>query len=141
MDERMFNMQEITLKATTDNLSTVTGFIDGILEENNCPMAIHMQVDISLEEIFVNIAHYAYTPDEGDATIRCGVEDNVLTIEFIDSGKPFDPLKKPDPDVTLSADERKIGGLGIYMVKNYMDSVSYEYTDNKNKLVIVKKLG
>ena len=134
-------MQELKLKAVSDNLSKATDFINEILEENGCSMNAQMQIDIALEEIFVNIANYAYSPDTGDVLINCGVENGEVSITFIDSGKPFDPLKKPDPDITLSAQERDIGGLGIYMVKKYMDNVIYEYSENENKLVITKKLS
>lgn len=140
-EKRNDEMQELTLKAVTDNLGKVTDFVDEILEKNACPMKARMQIDIALEEVFVNIANYAYSPDTGDVLIQCGVENGEVRIAFIDSGRPFDPLKKPDPDITLSAQDRQIGGLGIYMVKKYMDRVIYEYSENKNKLVVTKKIG
>lgn len=134
-------MQELKLTAVTDNLGRVTDFINEILEKNGCLMKEQMLIDVAVEEIFVNIASYAYFPGTGDVLIHCGVENGEVRITFIDSGKPFDPLKKPDPDVTLSAQEREIGGLGIYMAKRYMDNMVYEYSENKNKLVITKKLS
>ena len=134
-------MQELTLKAITDNLGRVTDFVNEILEENGCPMKEQMLIDIALEEIFVNIASYAYSPGTGDVLIHCGVENGEVRIVFIDSGKPFDPLKKPDPDITLSAQEREIGSLGIYMAKKYMDNMLYEYSDNQNKLAVTKKFS
>ena len=103
-------------------------------------MKQQMQIDIAAEEIFVNIAHYAYTPGTGEATICVELyqDPSAIEITFIDQGVPYDPLAKPDPDVTLSAKERKIGGLGIFMVKKSMDEVRYEYLDGCNVLTIKK---
>ena len=100
-----------------------------------------MKLDVAVEELYVNIACYAYTPDTGDATIRIQAdqEPHVVEITLIDSGIPYDPLAKPDPDVTLSAEERQIGGLGIFMVKKSMDDMQYERRDGKNILTIKKK--
>ena len=125
-------MQELKLKAVNENLSKATDFINEMLDKNGCPMKAKMHIDIALEEIFVNIANYAYSPGIADVLINCGIENGEVCITFIDSGKPFDPIKKSDPDITLSAQEREIGGLGIYMVKKYMDNVLYEYSENKN---------
>ena len=99
-----------------------------------------MQIDVAVEEIYVNIASYAYGDAEGEAIIRAGVTDAPKSVEitFIDSGTPYDPLKKEDPDVTLSADKRPIGGLGIFMVKKSMDDMIYEYKDGQNCLTIKK---
>ena len=135
-------MQELNIEAKTDNLESVTAFVDGILEEADCPMKHIMPIELSLEEIFVNISHYAYAPGTGDVLIRAGVgEDRSFTITFIDSGVPYDPLAKEDPDVTLNADERSIGGLGIYLTKKFMDDVSYVYKDGKNTLTLVKNIS
>ena len=105
-------------------------------------MKVMMQIEIAVEEIYVNIVHYAYNPEIGKATIRCEVTDNPMQviIQFMDSGVPFDPLAKEDADITLSAEEREIGGLGIFMVKKSMDEVSYEYKEGKNVLTIRKVL-
>ena len=102
-----------------------------------------MQVDVAVEELFVNIAHYAYAPDTGSATIRVAPRQDPkgVAITFVDRGVPYDPLAKEDPDVTLSAEERQIGGLGIYMVKKSMDDMQYEYRDGQNVLTIVKNLA
>ena len=101
-----------------------------------------MQIALAVEEIFVNIAHYAYAPDKGKATVRVEVSEAPVrvTITFIDSGVPYDPLAKEDPDVNLKAEERKIGGLGIYLTKQVMDDVVYEYKDNQNILTLKKDL-
>ncbi len=133
-------MSEMVIEAKTENLHKVLQFVDEQLEALDCPMKVQMQVDIAVEEIFVNIAHYAYKPGVGSATIRTEVHDDPLSIEliFIDGGVPYDPLAKEDPDVSLPADQRQIGGLGIFMVKKSMDSVEYEYKDGHNILRIKK---
>ena len=135
-------MKELELEAKVDNLQQVLECIDGELEKAGCPVTVQIQIDIAVEEVFVNIASYAYAPGTGKA--RVGIEispDNQKAkIVLIDQGIPFDPLAKPDPDVTLSAEERQIGGLGIYMVKKTMDDVGYEYKDGSNILTITKIL-
>ena len=142
LKEGSVRMKELEVDAALDQLSNVLAFIDEALEEAGCGMKAQMQLDVAAEEIFVNIAHYAYTPETGKALIRIAFEDDGKTvcISFVDSGRPFDPLAKEDPDVTLSAEERKIGGLGIYMVKKSMDDVSYEYRDGQNMLTIKKQI-
>ena len=135
-------MAELTLKASLEKLDEVLAFVEENLEKNDCPMKVLMQVQIAVEEIFVNIAHYAYGSEQGTATIRAEVGGDPLQviITFIDQGVPYDPLQKEDPDVTLSAEDRQIGGLGIFMVKKSMDDVKYEYADGKNILTISKKI-
>lgn len=133
-------MNELKIKAKDENLSQVLELIDGMLEQNDCSMKVQMQIDIAVEEIFVNVSHYAYAPDEGDVLIKYGIENGEVEITVIDSGAPYNPLEKPDPDITLSVDERQIGGLGIFMVKKIMDSVSYQYVDNRNNFTIRKKM-
>ena len=135
-------MKEMTIAATVENIAAVTDFVNEQLEAFDCPMKAQMQIDIAIDELFGNIAHYAYNPDVGDATVRVEVTEEPLAviITFIDGGVPYDPLKAVDPDITLSADQRQIGGLGIYMVKKSMDEITYEYKDGKNILSIKKKL-
>ena len=135
-------MKELVIDALTDNLPQVLSFVDEQLEAADCPMKIQMQIDIAVEEIFVNIAHYAYSPEVGTATVRVEVmgEPPAVDITFIDGGVPYDPLAKADPDVTLSAEERQIGGLGIFMVKKSMDDMKYEYLDGHNILTLKKGL-
>ncbi|MBO5551128.1 MAG: ATP-binding protein [Lachnospiraceae bacterium] len=135
-------MDKITIEAKVENLNEVLAFVDEKLEENDCPMKVQMQIDVAVEEIFVNIASYAYNPTTGPATISAVVSKDPLevTISFMDNGVPYDPLAKEDPDVTLSAEERQIGGLGIYMVKKSMDDVAYEYRDGQNIFTIKKSL-
>ena len=133
---------EIEIKALMENLQELISFVDGHLEDMGASMKAQMQIDIAVEELFVNIAHYAYAPDVGEAVISVAKdkEKNQISITFADSGKPYNPLEKPDPDVTLSAEERSIGGLGIFMVKKSMDDMRYEYKDGQNILTITKRL-
>ena len=136
-------MDELKISAQVEKLNEVLAFVDERLERYDCPIKIQTQIDIAVEEIFVNIANYAYTPETGDATIKIGISEDPLevTISFADSGVPYDPLAKEDPDITLPAEKRPIGGLGIYMVKKSMDNVEYEHKDGMNIFVIRKKLS
>jgi len=135
-------MKELTITATVEHIETVTEFVNEHLEALDCPMKAQMQIDIAIDELFGNIAHYAYSPEIGEATVRVEVTEEPLAviITFIDNGVPYDPLAAADPDTTLSAEERSIGGLGIYMVKKSMDEITYEYKDGKNILSIKKRL-
>lgn len=135
-------MKELSIAATVENIEAVTDFVNQQLEALDCPMKAQMQIDIAIDELFGNIAHYAYNPEIGGATVRVEVTEEPLAviITFIDNGVPYDPLAKEDPDVTLSAEDRDIGGLGIYMVKKTMDEISYEYKDGQNILTIKKKI-
>ena len=135
-------MKELNIAATVENIDTVTDFVNEQLEALDCPMKAQMQIDIAIDELFGNIAHYAYNPEVGDATVRVEVIESPLAvvITFIDKGVPYDPLAKADPDTTLSAEERAIGGLGIFMVKKTMDEITYEYKDGQNILAIKKSL-
>ena len=143
-------MIERIFPATEDQLEPVQSFIDGELEQYDCPPKAQIQLAVAVEEIFINIVRYAYHPivryayhpEVGLATVRCSVGGDPLqvTIQFLDNGKPFNPLEKEDADITLSAEERDIGGLGILMVKKSMDAVDYEYVDGKNILTIRKNL-
>ena len=136
------NAKEMTIEATVENIQLVTDFVNGELEELDCPVKAQMQIDIAIDELFGNIAQYAYDPATGPATVRVEVERDPLAvvITFIDHGKPYDPLAADDPDTTLSAEERKIGGLGIFLVKKTMDDISYEYNNGRNVLTIKKNL-
>ena len=133
-------MNELTLSATLENVPKVTEFVDGQLEAHGCSVKAQMQIDIAIDELFSNIANYAYNPEIGPATIRVSVEGDPLTvtITFIDRGVPYNPLEKEDPDIGLSAEDRQIGGLGIFMVKRLMDDMTYEYRDGQNILIIRK---
>ena len=135
-------MKELTVAATVENIEAVTNFVNEQLEALDCPMKAQMQIDIAIDELFGNIAHYAYNPEIGKATVRVEVIEDPLAvvITFIDNGVPYDPLAKADPNTTLSAEEREIGGLGIFMVKKTMDDITYEYKDGQNILAIKKNL-
>lgn len=133
--------QEITVAAAVENLGAVTAFVDRCMEELGCSMRSQVQIDVAVDELFSNIAYYAYPNGSGTATLRVeAAGPDCVLLTFIDGGIPYDPLSRPDPDTTLSAEERKIGGLGIYMVKKSMDEISYAYEDGKNVLRIKKKL-
>ncbi len=136
-------MHELTVEALVEKLPEVLAFVDEHLEPLGCPLKAQMQIDVAVEELFVNIAHYAYAPKTGTATVRVEVVEDprAVVITFIDRGVPYDPLKKQDPDVTLAAADRPIGGLGIYMVKKSMDHMEYAYRDGQNILQIRKNLA
>jgi anti-sigma regulatory factor (Ser/Thr protein kinase) len=132
-------MKQITVEAKTENLSQVAAFIEEALEQASCGIKEQMQIAIAVEELFVNVALYAYKTS-GDVSVSIDISGDppMCDITFKDSGTPYDPLVKPDPDVTLNAEERQIGGLGIYMVKKSMDDMRYEYKDGHNILTISK---
>ena len=136
-------MAELIVEAKLDNLAQVLQFVDSRLEEEDCPIGLQMKIDVAVEELFVNIASYAYAPGSGSATVRMEVEEDPKTvvITFVDCGVPYDPLAKEDPDVTLSINDREIGGLGIFMVKKSMDDMIYAYENGQNVLTIRKRIG
>ena len=135
-------MNELTIEATVENITAVTEFVNEQLEAYDCPPKAKMQIDIAIDELFGNIAQYAYDPDTGPATVRVEVEEAPLAviITFIDHGKPYDPLSGKDPDVTLPVEERDLGGLGVFLVKKTMDEISYEYRNGQNILRIRKTM-
>jgi anti-sigma regulatory factor (Ser/Thr protein kinase) len=132
-------MKELKIEAKLENLDAVLEFIDAELAGKNCSTNVQHQIAIAVEEIFVNIAHYAYNPLIGEAVIRAAVGDEI-TIEFEDRGKSYNPLEKDDPDITAPMEKRDIGGLGIFMTKKIMDTVEYRHKNNKNIFVIKKEL-
>lgn len=136
-------MKEITVCATVENIKTVTDFVNEQLEAFDCPIKVQMQIDIAIDELFGNIVHYAYNLSDGNVTVKVEFTENPLAvlITFIDEGIPYDPTKQTEPDITLSADERQIGGLGIYMVKKLMDEIMYEYKNGQNILSVKKILN
>ena len=135
-------MTNRTFPAKTDALADILGFVEETLESYGCPMKIQMAVCVAIEEVFVNIANYAYGSGEGDMNLRIGFDEQNRTITFrmTDKGVPFDPLKKPDPDITLSAEDREIGGLGIFITKKTMDCVTYTYENGENILTMIKTI-
>ena len=144
-------MKVFECEATVENLDNISAFVEEELENNDVDMKSSMQLTIALEEIYVNIAHYAYSKTDADGKVipntgtgpmklSLDISDNQVMMTFEDQGMPYNPLEKADPDITLSAEERDIGGLGIYMVKQSMDDVKYEHRDGKNILTLMKKL-
>lgn len=131
---------ELTVEAVVNNLEKVTSFVDERLEAVECPLKVQTKIDIAVEEIFSNIAHYAYFPKTGMVTVQVEILMEPLTacITFIDQGIPYNPLSELDPDISLSVEERQFGGLGIYLVKKSMDVVFYKYREGKNILTIKK---
>lgn len=134
------DMKELTIAAQVENIAAVTDFVNERLEAMDCSVKARMQIDVAIDEIFSNIAYYAYAPGVGEATVRVmyEAEPRAAHISFIDRGRPYDPLSAAEPDISLSAEERDIGGLGIYMVKKSMDEVSYSYENGCNILSIKK---
>ena len=135
-------MKEITLKAVIESIPQATSFVDEQLEAIECPMKAQMQLDVAIDELFCNIASYAYGAGEGKATVRFDYDPAArrVILSFIDEGVPFNPLESDEPDVSLSAEERAIGGLGIFLVKKTMDGMDYRREDGKNILTIRKKI-
>jgi anti-sigma regulatory factor (Ser/Thr protein kinase) len=128
--------------AKTEALPDVIAFVEQTLEKNDCSMKLQTAICVAIEEVFVNVAHYAYGDGVGEVELKIAFdkETRLASFQMIDSGIPFDPLKKPDPDVTLSAVDREIGGLGIFITKKTMDEISYSYENGKNVLTMVKKI-
>ncbi len=135
-------MNELTVHGKPEYMDAVLGFIESQLDDAACSEAVKSELLVAVEEIFVNIYSYAYPPKEGDVCIRTEIAGNpaVMRIDLIDQGIPYNPLEKADPDITLSVEERQIGGLGIFMVKQSMDKVEYRYEDSKNILTLYKTI-
>ena len=135
-------MTSKTFPARVDALPEVLGFVEEILESHECSMKNQTAICVAIEEVFVNVANYAYGEGSGDATLEIGFDEanRNVTFRLIDQGVPFDPLQKPDPDITLSVEKRQVGGLGIFIVKKTMDTVCYAYEDGKNILTMIKKI-
>lgn len=131
-----------TFPAKTEALSDVLGFVEQMLDSFECPIKIQVALCVAIEEVFVNVAHYAYGEGEGNMSLGIGFdeESRAITFRMTDKGIPFDPLKKPDPDISLSADKREIGGLGIFITKKTMDSLTYTYENDENILTMIKKI-
>ncbi len=137
-------MEELKLmKASSDDLDEVLAFAEKQMKPYSCSARTKLHIKMVTEEVFVNIARYAYEQEHsGPAVIQAWVEGEspTLVLTFMDCGIPYNPLEKEDPDVTLAARKRRIGGLGIYMVKKSVDDIQYEYRDGKNILTIRKRM-
>lgn len=138
-----WHMKEIVLEADIRNIYKLGDFLEDSLSELNVSMAEDMKINLVMEELFVNIANYAYAPDHGWARIQTEVfpDQNAIEITVIDQGVEFNPLSRKDPDVTVSAKERGIGGLGIYMAKTEVDEMKYRRQDDENILWLRKEFG
>ena len=133
-------MEQITVPALIGYLNEIFVFVESAARIAGMDDKQQNSLKIAVEEIFVNIASYAYSSGEGDVTVRFSYDQEKLVFEFEDSGLPYDPLAKSDPDISLSVDEREIGGLGVFMVKKLMDNLEYRYEEGKNILTIEKYL-
>ena len=135
-------MAEIRVKAAVENLDRVLALVEGEMERAGCSPKVMSQVDLAVEEVFVNIARYAYSPGEGEAVITCRTAGDppCLEVRFADWGRPYNPLEREDPDVTLSAEQRQVGGLGILLVKKLMDGVDYQFQAGQNILTLRKDI-
>jgi len=138
--------EELRVEASVRYLGEVQAFLDDHLDDWGCSLKYKLAIELAVEEVFVNIASYAYTPATGDVVVECRREEPpdgaapMAVIRFTDHGRPYDPLKREAPDVTLPAEERQIGGLGIFLVRRKMDDVSYEFRDGCNILTLKKAL-
>ena len=133
-------MKELTVEAIVEQIETVTEFVNAELEKLDCPMKARIQLDIVIDEIVSNIAYYAYGEKTGTVTVRIEAlqKENGVQLMFLDSGVPYDPLTRQDPDISAEIEERKEGGLGIFLVRKTMDDMKYEYKDGQNCLTIRK---
>ena len=135
-------MKELEIGAELENMEQARAYVTAQLEQAGFEQKQIMEVELAVEEIFCNIANYAYKPEKGDVLILCQLEESdtcSITIVFIDQGVPYNPLEREDPDVSLGAEEREIGGLGIFMTKKLMDDIQYEFRDGQNVLTLRKK--
>ncbi|MBP9989112.1 MAG: ATP-binding protein [Ruminococcus sp.] len=137
--EGALKVKSKTFPASVDSLNDALAFVEEELESLSCSLKSIMQISVCVEEMFVNVAHYAYNGESGEVTLSIDDKNSVVEISLIDNGQEFNPLAKDDPDITLSAEDRQIGGLGIFMVKKSMDEVLYERKDEKNIFTMKKK--
>lgn len=136
-------MNKITVPAKIENLQKVLNFVIEQLDSVKYNIKARLQLELSIEEVYVNIANYAYESEDGEVVICCNINKNPLqiTLQFIDCGTPYNPLKNRDPDISLKIKEKKVGGLGILLIKKNVDNIAYEYKDGKNILTIQKELN
>lgn len=135
-------MKEWTFEATVERIAWLTDQVNEELESLDCPIKAQMQIDVAIDELLANIASYAYDLDAGEVTVRMDfdADTRMVSLTFIDSGVAYDPLAKPDPDVTLAVEQREVGGLGIFLVKKTMDDMTYVRRDGRNELTIRKRI-
>jgi len=133
--------RELTVDASVDSLDAVMEFVGEMLSSAGCSMKTQLQVELVVEEIFVNIANYAYAPGSGKATVRGRIVEDPrgLELAFIDGGRPYNPLAKEDPDTSEPLEDRQVGGMGIFLVKKNVDDISYEYKDHQQNILTIRK--
>ena len=135
-------MKELTVTTSLDQIKPVTDFVNAQLAGYGCAEEIRLELDVAIDEIFGNIIKYAYVPETGPVTIRTDVEEpHCLVITFIDRGIPFNPLTRENPNLSQPLKDRSIGGLGLYIVKNIMDDISYRFEDGQNILTVRKNIA
>lgn len=130
--------KEIRVPAIRENVAAISAFTEDTLNEMECSPKVTMKFLIAMDEIITNVVNYSGAKE---MTVQISKEDGVVSVRILDDGKPFDPLQHADPDITLDASEREIGGLGIYMVKKSMDDVIYFYEDGRNVLKLELSTG
>ena len=133
-------MKRMNVEAIVQNIDPVTEFIGEELKAHGCGDRALLQIAVAIDEIFGNIAHYAYAGENGGVSVQVDVKNDVAEITFIDEGVSFNPLLSKEPDVSLSAEDRDVGGLGIFLVKKTMDSLEYERREGKNILKLTKRI-
>ncbi len=131
-------MKQLSVEAIVQNIEVVTQFVNTELIANGCSEKARLQIDVAIDEIFSNIAQYAYIVEKGNVTVQIEVKDGIALITFLDEGTYFNPLLVEDPDVSLDAEERSGGGLGIFLVKKTMDGLKYERHNGQNVLTLTK---
>ena len=142
MPDQTMNSHTFILEAVPENFAAAQEQVRAFLEPFSCSMRTLLELDMLVEEIFINIASYAYPDKKGTAAIDLALNErkDTLTITFRDSGIPYNPLEKPSPDISSPASARKIGGLGIFLVQKYSDQLSYSYEDGENRLSLQKTI-
>ena len=132
----------ICVQATVENMTVVSRFLDELLSSTSCSARARMQLELAVEELFVNIATHAYGARIGQVTLCGGISDTPPSawIRFSDAGTPYNPLERDDPDTDMALAERDVGKMGVFLAKNSVDDMHYEYRDGKNILTIGKKL-
>ncbi|MFO7616871.1 MAG: ATP-binding protein [Bacteroidales bacterium] len=133
--------KQLILNNQVEELSRVEGFLEELASDWGLPLSLVLSLNLALEEAITNIIFYGYD-DDGPHTILVDFTkaSNQLKINIVDDGHEYDPTARPDPDITLAAEERPVGGLGIFLIKKVMDQVEYQRKDNKNHLMLTKRI-
>ena len=131
------NINKREFKANRYELPNIQRFVKEEVSKQNCDPKVANQISLAIEEMFVNIADYAYQGKKGNCFLTIEFNDNKFTFTFEDEGIPFNPIEKENPNINLPVQDRKVGGLGIYITKTIMDEVKYKYENNKNILTLI----